>query len=120
MPASRRQTAVGNPASLRQAIEKKELVSLLASLFQPPLQILITTFFFAGLPQADRMALCSYALTGQLLGGHVGSVAMFVVPPGGAEKAMEENFLQVCMGAWSPAKCTHAQAPRQSMVLASC
>jgi hypothetical protein len=43
----------------------------------------------------DRMAMCSYVLTGQLLEADVGSVVMFSLPTREDEKALNELFLQV-------------------------
>lgn len=43
----------------------------------------------------DRMALCSYLLTGQLGDAEVGSVVMFAIPPGAGARAQTEHFLQV-------------------------
>jgi hypothetical protein len=43
----------------------------------------------------DRMAMCSYILTGQLLDAEVGSVAMFAVPEGEGELAFNSSVLQV-------------------------
>jgi hypothetical protein len=45
--------------------------------------------------QQDRMAMCAYIITGQLLDADVGSVVMFAVPEGVGEKAFNELFLQV-------------------------
>jgi hypothetical protein len=45
--------------------------------------------------QADRLALCEYQITGQLLEAHVGSVVMWAVPPGTGTKAFDEHVLQV-------------------------
>ena len=45
--------------------------------------------------QADRLALCSYLVTGQLLGGEVGSVVMFAIPKAAGQRSMDESFLQV-------------------------
>mmetsp|Transcript_21790 Transcript_21790/g.49350 ORF Transcript_21790/g.49350 Transcript_21790/m.49350 type:complete len:237 (-) Transcript_21790:92-802(-) len=43
--------------------------------------------------KVDRKALCSYYLTGQLLGGDMGSTVMFANPPG-CELALDHDFLQ--------------------------
>ena len=43
----------------------------------------------------DRMALCHYVLTGELLQSDVGSVVMFSLPPGGGAISMQESVLQV-------------------------
>ena len=45
--------------------------------------------------KADRLALCEYLLTGQLLEGEVGSVVMFAILDGFGERSMDEVFLQV-------------------------
>ena len=45
--------------------------------------------------QADRLSLCSYVVTGQLLGGEVGSVVMFAIPKAAGQRTLDENFLQV-------------------------
>ena len=42
----------------------------------------------------DRLALCLYSVTGQLLPADAGSVTMFSIPSGSGEIALEENFLQ--------------------------
>jgi hypothetical protein len=47
----------------------------------------------------DRMAMCSYVLTGQLLEGEVGSSVMFSLPAGKGERALNEMVLQV--GYWA-------------------
>jgi hypothetical protein len=43
----------------------------------------------------DRMAMCSYVLTGQLLEGEVGSTVMFSLPAGKLERLQDEMVLQV-------------------------
>lgn len=43
----------------------------------------------------DRLALCGYLISGELLGGELGSVVMFDVPRAYGERALDENFLQV-------------------------
>jgi hypothetical protein len=45
--------------------------------------------------KGDRMAMCSYILTGQLLDADVGSVVMFALPRGAGDRADNELFLQV-------------------------
>jgi hypothetical protein len=47
----------------------------------------------------DRMAYCSYILTGQLLSATVGSVTMFAIPKGYGDTALDLNFLQTI---WFP------------------
>ncbi|KAG5177594.1 hypothetical protein JKP88DRAFT_332187 [Tribonema minus] len=43
----------------------------------------------------DRMALCAYAISGQVLPPcDTGSVCMFATPPGAGERALDDNFLQ--------------------------
>lgn len=51
--------------------------------------------------KGDRMALCAYAITGQLLEAEVGSVVMFAVPDslGCGERAINEHFLQASSSA---------------------
>eukprot|EP00736_Rhodelphis_marinus_P010089 Rmarinus@m.2093 len=44
---------------------------------------------------ADRLALCRYHMTGQLLEGAVGSVVMFGLPPKSGEVALDEHILEV-------------------------
>eukprot|EP00775_Hariotina_reticulata_P007641 gene7641-7843_t len=44
--------------------------------------------------KADRLALCRYIMTGQLLEADVGSVMMFAVPEGHRDRALRENVLQ--------------------------
>ncbi|KAK9804206.1 hypothetical protein WJX72_001253 [[Myrmecia] bisecta] len=44
--------------------------------------------------KADRLALCEYLLTVQLLESEVGSVVMFAIPEGFGERAHDEVFLQ--------------------------
>ncbi|MEW5312491.1 MAG: hypothetical protein WDW38_004122 [Sanguina aurantia] len=44
--------------------------------------------------KADRLALCSYLITGQLLEADVGSVVMFGIPAGFGTRAQDEGFLQ--------------------------
>lgn len=44
--------------------------------------------------RADRLALCQYLLTRELLQPDVGSIVMFAVPPGtGMQRPKEEHFL---------------------------
>jgi hypothetical protein len=46
--------------------------------------------------QADRLALCSYLMTGQVLqGADTGSILMFSVPKEYGERGMSENVLHV-------------------------
>jgi hypothetical protein len=45
--------------------------------------------------RADRMAMCHYVLTGQLLEGEVGSTVMFSLPAGHEGKALDELVLHV-------------------------
>lgn len=40
--------------------------------------------------QSDRMSLCSYGLSGELLGGDIGSTVMFCIPPGYGDLAMDQ------------------------------
>ncbi|MEW5302765.1 MAG: hypothetical protein WDW36_005513 [Sanguina aurantia] len=44
--------------------------------------------------KADRAAICSYLITGQLLDADVGSVVMFGIPAGFGTHAQDESFLQ--------------------------
>jgi hypothetical protein len=58
-----------------------------------------------------RLALVAYELTGQLLGGEVGSVTMFAIPQQYGQRSLEENFLQVGGAGGCPAElqmCTAA------------
>jgi hypothetical protein len=56
----------------------------------------------------SRLSLVAYELTGQLLGGEVGSVTMFAIPEEYGQKALAEHFLQVGLTCTVGAVCSRS------------